>query len=187
MADHNDIIRPAPDQTVLGAPVRPVPPSSENSNETLRNEGAVACLSRKLRVINNACDPLNDYIKFRQYMTPEIRVITDINQWVMFIALAKIAIKSYIDYEYMDIKDHPQTLKTAMEKAYNGIDSVGNSFISSMTEIISIMQSRTSESKHTTHPNIVSATDLRSSSDTSPSVSDSSLNIISSMTPDRLP
>jgi hypothetical protein len=183
MADPNDIIRPAPDQTVLGEAVRVVPRANSEPSKAEKNERTIECLSRTLRVINNACEPINDYIKFHQYMTPETRVILDVNQWVMFMTIAKIAIKSYIDHEYMDITDHPQKLKTAMEKAYTGIDSVSDAFVSSMKQIIDIMQtSKTSPS----------VSKCKLSSETSHSVcestkSDCSLNVLSSMTTDKLP
>ena len=144
MSNSNQIIHPAPDQTVVSPNTRPSVAEVVNvaKVEAEQREEAIKNLSKKLRTINNTCHPLNDYIKFQQCISPDIRVLLDLNQMMMFLCAIKASVKSNIDCEYMDITNPPESLKASMEKAYASVDFVADSFVVSLKQIVALMQSR---------------------------------------------
>lgn len=151
MTDSSQIILPAPDQASLVASshlvASPCQQSQQNQAPNMarkaeQREVAIKDLSKTLRTINNACDPLSDYFKFQQCISPDLRVLLDLNQWILLSCAMRVAVKSNIDCEYMNISDPPESLKTAMEKAYTAIDTVIDSFTTSMKQTIKLLQSR---------------------------------------------
>ena len=180
-SESEQIIQPAPAQTSVSTPTnaRTSSPQSNNnsSSNSSRREGAsnrssredhIRSLMKQLRIINNVCGPLTQYMAFQQHMSPEMRVVIDVNQWVGLMFAAKVGITSVIDQDYMDIVDPPESLKKSMETAYSNIDSVTNSFTESMKQIITVMQA------HQAKP-------LNSSSSIDTSVQ-SNISILSAMT-----
>jgi len=132
-------------------------PSIANNTTSLQPiiRGAnIQDLQFKLLVLSNICGPIKEHIQFRECMSPEIRVITDINQWVMILLGLKGVIKSSIDIDYMQIADPPMDLKCSMESAYNNIDETSAAFINSMKQITNIIQSRLSKSEDVVSPSI---------------------------------
>lgn len=162
----NRIIDPAPAQAVVSAgnqnaganrsvqPVQVVSSQPTVTSSSQRNvesaesekikerERAIKDLNKQLRVVNNICDPICDYIKFQKNMNPEVRALIDINQWMMMLFALKAAVKTQIDYTYMDIQEPPSSLKESMTKAYDNLDSVSNAFSDSMKEVVNLLQSQ---------------------------------------------
>ena len=60
----------------------------------------------------------------------------------MMLLAGKSVITSVIENDYDDIDDPPQDLRDAMEESYNNIESIVNAFTTSMTQIVTLMQSQ---------------------------------------------
>lgn len=152
------IIQPAPAQTAVSTSQQESPEATlAASKEAESRARKIKNLTKQLRMINNVCDPIRDFTKFQNFLSPDIRILLQMNQWVGLVYAFKAAIKSTIDDDYLDINDHPQTLKTAMEKTYTNIDSVCELMVSSMKEIITLEQSRLSQSTTSETDNILVA------------------------------
>lgn len=148
------LIQPAPAQTVLESQNSivcrsPVPTQSIIDPSQLNSDDKVKNLSRTLRVINNICGPVCEYANFQRNLLPDVRIITDINQWMMAMYAIKGLLKGFIDDQYMNIQDPSQSLKQSMERAYNNIDLVSDSFAGSMKEVLTLVQSRLSQEQVT--------------------------------------
>lgn len=147
------IIHPAPDQVFISREHN-VPISSNHSPSNgdgaaaaaaaaaaaVKKEEQIRRLKSNLRLVNNVCGPIQQYVDFQQCLMPEIRVALDINQWMMLILGGKAAIKSFIDESYIGIRDPPADLNESMESAYDSIDSVTDSMAKSMKEIVILLQ-----------------------------------------------
>jgi len=117
-------------------------------------EDKIRDLKQQLRVIKNVSQPINQYIQFRQIMDPKLRVIIDVNQWIMLLLAAKGAITTMIEDTYVDIAEPPEDLMQAMSEGYNNIDSVVSAFTSSMSEIVTLMQTQLASTPLTTNQSI---------------------------------
>ena len=105
-------------------------------------ENKIKDLKQQLRVIKNIAQPLNQYMQFQQIMDPKLRVIIEVNQWIMLLLAGKSALTSAIGDTYADISEPPGDLMIAMEEGYNNIDSTVNNFTASMSQIVTLMQSQ---------------------------------------------
>jgi hypothetical protein len=144
MSQSEQIIRPAPAQTTVSTESASSGAQSNNSevDKAKLREQAIKDLSKNLRMINNICGPLCDYAKFESSINPDIRVLLNINQWMIVMCALKAASKCSIDSAYMDISDPPESLKQTLKNVYTNLDSVTEAFSSSMKEIITLIQSR---------------------------------------------
>ena len=148
--DVNRIIDPAPAQTAISSiDCIACPSGAVKEDETKKvadkaadREMMIKDLSKTLRSINNVCDPINDYLKFRQCISPEVNVIIDLSQWSMVMYGIKAATKSAIDHDYMNIENPPDSLKESMIKAYSELDTVSDSFANSMKDVITLVQNK---------------------------------------------
>jgi hypothetical protein len=146
----DQMINPAPAQSSISATGSQQQASNEQiALQANEKERKIKSLNKKLRLISNIAGPIGDYVKFQQSMSPDIRVVLDVNQWMILMFGAKAGIKSWIDEEYMDITDPSSALKQNMEKAYSSIDTACNAFTSSMKEIVVLAQSRLSQPNST--------------------------------------
>lgn len=136
-------------------------------------ERKIKNLTKQLRTINNVCSPINDYMKFQQFVSPDIRVLMEINQWMLMVFACKAGAKTSIDCEYMDIIEPPLALKEAMAATYNNLESVCESFTNSMKEIVILIQSRLTQPSSP----VVATPSTPPSPNSSPSI-----NILSAMT-----
>jgi hypothetical protein len=109
--------------------------------EAIKREDKIKCLNRQLRLINNTCGPIDEYIKFQTCLNPRLRMLSDINQWMLLMYTMKAVIKTDIDHEYMDITNPPDQLKMSMATAYDNLNLVSESFATSMKEILLLIQS----------------------------------------------
>lgn len=142
------IIDPAPAQVCVGNSADQTPTSIVSPN---KSDDKIAELKKILRVIKNTSQPLDQYLQFQQILDPRIRVLVDINQWVLMMTGTKSAIISMIDNEYVKIKNPPEDLIDDMEDAYDNIDLVYNAFIKSMKQTINLIQSQIIHSEHNTN------------------------------------
>jgi hypothetical protein len=137
------IIQPAPAQSAVcssqdTSPRNNIVVTTQTVDSKLNN------LMSQLRLINNICDPIRELTQFRNSMSTDIRMIVELNGLVCIIYGIKATVKLMIDENYSTINDHPQTLKNAMEKTYATIDSVCESMVTSIKEIIMMGQTRLS-------------------------------------------
>jgi len=148
----DQIIQPAPAQTAISSnPSRLTSTSNQpNNDEREPREKKIKSLITKLRMISNVAGTAGEYVKFQRSMSPDIRIVLDVNQWMMLMLIGKATIKNIIDQEYMEISEPPPQLKQAMEKAYASIDSAYEAFSCSMKEILILAQSRLSQPNSTT-------------------------------------
>jgi len=138
----DNIINPAPAQISFSS-------ISNNNNSQVdlsphdrSIEDKINDLNRSLRIFKNISQPINQYLEFQQIMDPKLRVIIDVNQWVMLMLAGKSALISLIEDDYADIKDPPEDLIKSMHNFYNDIDILSDSFTNSMKQIITLMQSQ---------------------------------------------
>ncbi|CAH6420049.1 Hypothetical protein HVR_LOCUS1082 [uncultured virus] len=114
----------------------------ENEEKAKTREEKIKDFKRQTRILNNICGPFAEYMKFQQGINPEMRVIMDINQWMIMMLAAKSAITTMMEDNYVDIENPPEDVKTAMGTIYNNIDIVSQSFTNSMNQIVSMMQNQ---------------------------------------------
>lgn len=135
------IISAAPAQSSLllsndQPPVNTSLPIAINDIVYNSREASIKNLTKRLRKINNICDPINDYLKFQKCMSNNDKILVDLNQWVALLYTLKSYVKDDIDQDYMDIIEQPAHLKQCMIKTYDNLDSVSNAFTESVKEII---------------------------------------------------
>lgn len=110
----------------------------EEDNVRQRN---IVSLNRTLSAVKNLSEPICQFLQFEQTcLTPQTRALFGLNYMMMAMCGAKGAIKTWIDHEYMDIKDPPSTLKDGVTKAYSDIDKVTAEFEKSIKEIATMIQ-----------------------------------------------
>lgn len=149
----DQIIIPAPAQANMNAnqPATQavVPPVSKTKDDSSieTNESQIKDLSKQLRVINNVCSSMVDFIKFNENIPAESRVMIESSYYVGMMYSLKAIVKSLIDDEYMNITEPPPKLNQAMEKAYTNIDSVCETFARSMKDVIELMKNYKGEPK----------------------------------------
>jgi len=114
----------------------------EQLTDIQRREKSIKDLTKELRRITNLCEPMCAYTTYQTNMNPEVRILSDINQWSILLFTLKYSVKTSIDMSYLDITDPPESLKQAMEKAYKSLDVVSESLIKSMKEVGDFLQSR---------------------------------------------
>lgn len=148
--------------------------AEEKQEQQEQREKSIKNLNKKLRMVNNICGPLCDYFKFQRNLNPEIRALIDLNQWMMLMFALKAAVKSQMDYDYMDIVEPPDNLKTAMANAYNNLDAVSDSYTESMKEIVKLHQNKSNPSAVVSNPS-------------QPIPKQDNVDVLSSMTDSRLP
>ena len=144
------IIQPAPAQTVVSnssvaasiCALTEAEKTRERDQKIKEREINIKRLNKQLRQIHNICGPICEYMKFQNDINPDVRVILDLNQWMLMTLALKAAAKSIIDCDYADIIEPPQLLKQNMEKAYSDIDAVTDAVSSSMKSMIHVTQSR---------------------------------------------
>lgn len=155
------IIDPAPAQvSVSGSHIENISETSSTvtiSEHRISREDRIKFLKEKLRIIKNVSQSLNNYMQFQQIMDPKLRVIIDANQWIMMLLVGKSVISSVIESDYVDIVDPPQDLKDALEESYNNVESIVNAFTTSMTQIVTLMQSQLLNVPPSESPNILSS------------------------------
>lgn len=131
------LIQPAPAQSIVSQ----VSTTSHEASAEARDVN-IRNLTKSLRTINNVCGPICEYMKFQRGLSPEHRVLIEINQWMLIMYGLKAMLRTEIDDNYMNITDPPRSLKQAMGEAYTNVDAVIESFSVSMKDIISMIQSR---------------------------------------------
>ena len=149
-AASDQLIQPAPAQSsvaslgTIQSSVTSVPSETEKAvlEKAKERDDAIKRLNKYLRQIQNVCGPMSEYVKFQQNVNPDVRVLIDLNQWMLLMYGLKSVTKNEIDSQYMDIIEPPESLKIAMESAYDNLDSVSVTVENSIKEIISLVQSR---------------------------------------------
>src|SRR5579863_1510935 len=138
---NDPIINSAPEATAAERIAAAEKERKKSEEKVQERENKIKNLTKQLRTINNICSPINDYMKFQQFVNPDIRVLMEINQWMLLVFACKAGAKTSIDCEYMDIIEPPLALKEAMATTYGNLDSLGDAFTSSMKEIVTLIQS----------------------------------------------
>jgi len=112
------IIKPSPAQNI------------KSKDENIKS------LLEKLRVIDNFSNSLKNVTKFQDGLDNESKKILLIGEAVCLINMIFVGIKSSIDMDYMNIKDHPQNLKQSMEATYTNIDDMRDSLMKSLKDLL---------------------------------------------------
>lgn len=101
--------------------------------------------TKSLSIVKNACEPLNGYLKFQQCLTPEIRTLIALNYSILVMNVMKGVAKGALDWQFMDIRDPPETLKEGLTKAYSDIDGVVTTFENSMKDVVALIQPKSKD------------------------------------------
>lgn len=109
---------------------------------------AVEEFDSRITIINNICDPICEYNNFQCSMRPEIKIIIDMNNWVMLTIALKTALKTLTEISYKNIENPSSDVIADMEKAREKLDLVGDLIMNSMKDVITLVQPLLSNPQH---------------------------------------
>lgn len=114
----------------------------DTEDDIEKRDRKIKRLEEHLRIINTICTPFTQHVTFQQCMDPDIKIISDANQWAMISFALKATITGWIDDEFHQIDDPSRTLQRDMTKTLSNLNSTVEIFTNSMKEMITISQNR---------------------------------------------
>lgn len=113
------------------------------SAEALERENKIKEFLTHLSIVQNVCETGTGYFRFHDLLDPRIRALMIVNGAFMVLASSKIAAKSFLDWEYQELKQPPNSVQEAFAKAKGDIDKLSVTIETSMKEILTVLQSQT--------------------------------------------
>jgi hypothetical protein len=133
------IIQPAPVYTPDSTP--PAPTVIPLTEEQRRNLRQITDLQKMIRRLNVTCEPIQQSILIEQeFFNPQIRILVRFHQLLSLAFAIKALVKGVYEESYMEIENPPDSLRAELDRAFATVDTVANTYIESMRDMLNHIQ-----------------------------------------------